>query len=155
MLETEVDWRIHEHEKVHPPEGRRKRRRPSVPRPPPIEEIWHNGFDEQLGKLATDVRPILNLAASAQTYLANSEMLPREQYLGDLAFGEKQAIELAHRIGENQLDIPLNRHFNGKLAKTSKTKPDYALGNASITVIGPSQSELNKLRKQWAKWVEG
>ena len=154
LLETMVDWRIHLHEKENPPEGRKAKCEPSLPEPPKIGQIWHNGFDDQLEDSMGDIRTMLSLAATAQLKLADADQMPREDYLVDLATGEKQAIELSCRIGADQLNIDLNKHFGGKLVRADAGSPPYALGDASITILGPFDEDLKALRKQWQDWVE-
>ncbi len=154
LLGNEIDWRIHLHEKTHPPVGRRAKRKPKSPKPPEIGEIWHNGFSDQLGENAGDVHDMLSLAAQAQFAFAEADIMPREHFLRDLALGEEQAIELSHRISEDQLDIPLNKHFGGKLARSDMPGDNFRLGTIDLTVIGPSIDDLNDLKEQWEKWVE-
>ena len=154
MLESEVDWRIHLHEKANPPLGRKAKGEPAELRPSKIREIWHNGFGDQLGDSADDVSSMLSLAARTQLSFADADMLPRNLFLADLALGEKQAIELTHRIGADQLNIPLNKHFGGKLIIAGVELSKYQLGNINIQVIGPFKSDVTKLRKKWKKWVD-
>lgn len=154
MLETEIDWRIHEFEKENPPTGRQRKRKPFIARPPNIGQIWHNGFGTQLGDLEGDVRDMLSLASSAQLSLSNPDMIPREHFLKDLALGEQQAIELTERIGSNQLDIPLNEHFAGKLILAGTRNSVFELGSTTITIIGPFKSDVEELRDAWKTWIE-
>ena len=154
LLETMVDWGIHLHEKCSPPEGRRAKRKPSLPQPPEIAEIWHNGFCDQLEDCAGDSRAMLSLVSMAQLMLADADQMPREHYLADLAMGEKQANELSYRINEEQLGISLNRHFSGELVRADSGPSPYMLGEASLTIIGPFEEDLQALRKQWREWVE-
>jgi len=154
LLEAEVDWRIHLFEKDNPPEDRQAKRKPSVPRPPRVKEIWHNGFSNQLGTEAGDVHNMLSLAATAQLGLADSDAIPRERYFPDLVNGEEQGIELSHRIGEDQLDVPLNDHFGGKLVRGDGGAGPFELGSAKVTIIGPFAKDLENLQAQWRKWVD-
>ncbi len=154
LLEIEVDWRIHLFEKEHPPQGRARKRKPRLPRPPQIKEIWHNGFADQLGDAEEDVRNMLGLAASAQLALQEPDLIPREFYLPDLALGEEQAIELAYRIDEDQLNIPLNTHFGGRLVRAGGNTEPFPMGDTLVTIVGPFQSDLMNLREQWRRWVQ-
>lgn len=153
MLEHEVDWRVHELEKADPPDGRPSFPEPRVPRPPKILQVWHNGFGDQLDDGATDVRNMLSLAASSQLSLADANMIPRQLYLADLALGEKQAIELTNRLGVDQLGIRLNAHFEGKLILAGVGPSTFGLGQATLTVIGPFEEDVQKLREEWMTWV--
>ena len=155
MLEVEVDWRIHLHEKENPPVGRDPKLEPDVPQPPKISEIWHNGFGDQLGDDATDVSELLSLGATVQQSFSDPDMLPRQFYLVDLTFGEKQAIELSDRVSARQLNIPLNKHFEGKLILAGRKTSAFELGDTMLQVIGPFKKDVTKLRKEWGEWVKG
>ena len=154
LLETMVDWRIHRYEKENWPDGREAKPKPSLPEPPKIGQIWHNGFDDQLEDTTGDIRTMLSLAATAQLKLDAADKMPRENYLADLAMGEKQAMELSYRIGADQLNIDLNKHFGGKLVRADADSPPYALGKASITILGPFDEDLEALRRRWQDWVK-
>ena len=117
--------------------------------------IWHNGFSDQLDDSTGDIRYMLSLVATAQLKLDDAGQMPRENYLADLAMGQRQAIELSYRIGADHLNIGLNTHFGGKLVRASASHSPYALGNASITILGPFDEDIEKLRKQWLHWVKG
>lgn len=153
LLDHEVDWRVHLDEKNNPPAGRRPFPKPSVPQPPKILEVWHNGFGDQLDTLAGDVRSMLSLAAASQLSLGESDAIPRHLYLADLALGEKQAITLTHRLGPDQLGIKLNHHFGGKLILADAPNPVFNLGTTTLTVIGPFEEDVKALREQWKKWL--
>ncbi len=153
LLDTEVDWRIHLFEKANPPRGRSPKRKPSLARPPAINEIWHNGFGSQLGSAAGDVRTMLSLAAAAQLSFSEPDLIPRQHYLADLAAGEEKAIELTDRISAEQLDIPLNRHFGGRLVRADGAARHFSLGSTELTVLGPFQEDLEQLQEEWIEWL--
>jgi hypothetical protein len=154
LLDIEVDWRVHLAEKKKPPTGRAPFPQPSSPKPPKILQVWHNGFGDQLGSVGGDVRSMLSLAASSQLSLANPDAIPRQNYLADLALGEKQAITLTHRLGASQLGIPLNKQFGGKLIRAGMAKSTFKLGKTTLTVLGPFQEDLEALQTQWKAWLE-
>jgi hypothetical protein len=64
-----------------------------------------------------------------------------------------QAIEVNWRIGRDQLDIPLNPDFAGKLM-TARPKTPIALGTLKITVLGPTAKQLTELRRAWIAWLK-
>ena len=153
LLDHEVDWRVHLAEKANPPAGRRPFPRPSVPKPPKILDVWHNGFGDQLAGAAGNVRNMLSLAAASQLSLAQRDSISRSAYLPDLALGEKQGIVLTHRLGAGQLGIPLNGHFGGKLILAGMANSTFNLGTTMLTVIGPFEEDVEALRAQWEKWL--
>lgn len=154
LLDNEVDWRVHLAEKKKPPSGRPPFPQPASPKPPKILQVWHNGFGDQLGNVGGDVRNMLSLAASSQLSLANPDAIPRQNYLADLALGEKQAITLTHRLGSSQLGIPLNKQFGGKLIRAGMAKSTFRLGQTTLTVLGPFEEDLKALQAQWKEWLE-
>ncbi|MEO0548291.1 MAG: MBL fold metallo-hydrolase [Pseudomonadota bacterium] len=153
LLDDMVDWRIHEHERENPPIGRVPKRKPRSPRPPSISEIWINGFSEQLAQSADDALALVGLASSVQAQMSDADLLPRQHYLRDLALGEAQAIELGFRAGPAQLKIPINERFKNKLVRAGLAKSRVPIGSMALEVIGPFQSDLRKLRKEWKQWV--
>ena len=60
---------------------------------------------------------------------------------------------MSHRVGEDQLDIPLNKEFGKKLAMARDGQRPIRLGSLALTVIGPHQDHLDRLRKWWDDWV--
>ena len=153
LLDHEVDWRVHLAEQAKPPAGRKAFPKPSVPKPPTIRDVWHNGFGDQLAGAAGNVRNMLSLAASSQLSLAQPDSIPRSSYLPDLAFGEKQGIVLTHRLSPDQLRIPLNGHFGGKLILAGSARSKFKLGKTTLTVIGPFEEDVEALRAQWEEWL--
>jgi len=154
LLDAEVDWRVHLNEAKKPPSGRPPFPKPASPKPPKILQVWHNGFGDQLSGVAGDVRSMLSLAASSQLSLANPDLIPRHNYLADLALGEKQAITLTHRLAAAQLGIPLNKQFGGKLIRAGMAKSTFKLGKTTLTVLGPFEEDLEALQVQWKEWLE-
>jgi beta-lactamase superfamily II metal-dependent hydrolase len=154
LLDHEVKWRAFEHSQAH---GGRLRE-PKVPRPPAIGQIWHNAFLEDIERTeAVDIGATLAASAGVLSGLnaaladpAAAAIAAEVRMLG-LSVGD--AIELNWRIGDNQLGIPLNPDFNGKLMTARPGQP-IALGSLSITVLGPTAAELRKLREEWIAWLK-
>jgi beta-lactamase superfamily II metal-dependent hydrolase len=154
LLDDEVAWRVFEHMQS---KGK-KFKKPKVPRPPEVREIWHNAFLETISKtqevelgtaLATSSDALAGLNAAG---LGDKDMAWRAAEVQMLALSVGDAIEVNWRIGEAQLDIPLNSPFEGELMTARPGEP-ISLGSLSITVLGPTAEQLEKLREDWIKWL--
>lgn len=154
LLDHEVEWRAFE---VSQQRGGRMRQ-PKVPRPPKIGEIWHNAFLEDierteainLGAALGASAGVLSGLSAAGLGTAASMQVARDAQMLALSVGD--AIEVNNRIAADQLDIPLNPAFGGKLMTAHQSAP-IALGAMSINVLGPTNEELRALRKDWVKWL--
>lgn len=155
MLDHEMQWRVFEHMK----KKKKTFKEPKVPRPPQVKEIWHNAFLEEIGK-TEDIQLGAALAASANALaglkaanLGDADMAARAAEVEMLALSVGDAIEVNWRVGADQLDIPLNKPFNGKFMVARPDKP-IKLGSLKITVLGPTAKQLKELRKDWIAWLK-
>lgn len=154
MLDHEVKWRVFEHMQS---KGRTFKK-PKVPRPPEVREIWHNAFLEDISK-TEDVQLGAALAISANALtglnaagLGDKAMAWRAAEVEMLALSVGDAIEVNWRIGKDQLGIPLNPAFAGALMVARPDLP-IPLGSLTITVLGPTAEQLEELRKDWITWL--
>lgn len=160
MLDDEVEWIGHEHA-INGDNPTHKA--PERPRPPRVKNIWHNAFHE----LANDNKGEFEemLAASAailsgvDSALHSSTDVERVKALASeqaaLATSIAEAIQVSRRIGRDQLNIKLNAPAKGKLMMARGTKPTpIKLGGMKIHIIGPTNTELTKLREEWNKWLD-
>jgi len=154
MLDYEMKWRAYD---VSQAKGSRLRK-PKVPRPPDIGEIWHNAFLEKIQATnAINLENALHQSAQALSGLnagtfGTAESAALAAHTEMLALSVGDAIEVNWRIGSDQLDIPLNPTTDGDLMLA---QPDEAieLGDLKITVLGPTNKEMRELRKTWNDWV--
>jgi beta-lactamase superfamily II metal-dependent hydrolase len=151
LFDDVVAWRVHDFQlnpgNTHHPE-------PTGPRPPEIKQIWHNAFHEQLGKNAG---PIEDMLAANATILSGSEAKSIKELASaqaQLAASVGEAIQLSRRVGAAQLNIPLNAQFEGKLMFFREAQPEIKIGGMKISVIGPFDEDLGRLRKDWNKWLK-
>jgi len=154
MLDHEMKWRVYEHMTC---KGRQFKK-PDVPRPPQISQIWHNAFLEtiaeteaiQLGSaLATSAGALAALNAAA---LGDPRQAALAAEVEMLALSVGDAIEVNWRIGADQLDIPLNPDFGGNFMVARPAGPIH-LGSLTVTVLGPTAKQLKELRKEWIIWL--
>ncbi|MEZ4415815.1 MAG: MBL fold metallo-hydrolase [Gemmatimonadota bacterium] len=151
MMDDHVAWVVHRHHLDH---GHATHPQPESPEPPDIGEIWHNAFHEQVGDNAG---PIADLyAAMARLLVYHPD--PGQQVLGtsrtDLAFSQKQAIQLSRRVGAAQLGIPLNPPSQGRLLFARDDQDPVPLGSASVRILGPFEEDLAALRSEWDAWLD-
>ena len=159
MMDDLVAWRRHDHQTEHGDPGHEP---PPCTRPPDIGRIWHNAFRQQLGPNAEAVADVL---AATGALLSDLDMtvLPRPEAEGlsllaeqrrEIATSVGEGIQLSQRIGREQLKIPLNPEFRGKLIFVREQQPRIELGGMAISVVGPQKKDLEQLRKEWNEWLE-
>jgi beta-lactamase superfamily II metal-dependent hydrolase len=146
LIEDLVEWRVFDFQKAT---GNTALKKPLSFRPPEINEIWHNAFADTIQANAGEIEEML--AASADILSASSNPLLVE--MGEIAFSKAQAIQLSRRLKPQQLNIPLNTFFDGKLVMFRKSMVPKVMGNLRVTMIGPFKEDLDDLRKEWNDWL--
>ena len=148
MIEDEVEKRVHDFELAEDPSTPPK----NLPQPPKISKIWHNGLFELVGD---DLEPEVAeaLASSVMTFAASSNSVHEgfAHRLENLATGERSSMELSRRISDSQLGIKRNRPRN-KIMMRKRAGSRLQVGPLTIRVLGPSQEDLDALRKRWSIW---
>lgn len=147
MIEDIVEWRVFDFQRSN---GNTKVKKPVSFRPAEIKEIWHNAFHDVVKDNAGEIEEML--AASANILSASTS--PVLQEMGDIAFSKAQAIQLSRRLKPEQLNIPLNKFFDGKFAMFRENTATKKLGNLKIHMIAPFQQDLDDLRKEWNDWLK-
>ncbi|NKI33148.1 MBL fold metallo-hydrolase [Croceivirga thetidis] len=153
LMELLTEWRVYNHHKSNP-NSTANVKKPKIVEPPTINSIWHNSFAE-----AYDLGESLPQIANA---LQNVEQMTSEHLKNDLfhrvshkATSIKKGIILSQRIDPDQLNIPLNPEYNGRVVKCNQrtvSKNEHAVGNINLSVIGPFQADLTDLKEKWEKW---
>jgi hypothetical protein len=150
LLDDTLAWRVRDFQHGS---GNRDFPDPDRPRPPRIAALWHNAFHDQVGRNSGKIADML--AASAAVLGAGQRKQDRAlaQAQRDIATGAGEGIELSRRASPEQLGIPLNREFDGKLAFVRDGQQPVRLGKLRLTVIGPFEEDLEALRREWNKWL--
>jgi hypothetical protein len=151
LLETELDWRVHEFQVGA---GNDRHPAPKVPRPPVVGELWHNAFTEQVDADPQPITTLLAETAAVLDFRADDEDRRVAEAHRDLGTSVNQGIRLSRRAGADQLGIPVNRAFGSKLALVRDGQGPIALGALSLTVLGPFEKDLETLRGEWRTWVD-
>jgi hypothetical protein len=123
--------------------------------PPGVARVWHNSFKESVSENAVAIADLLATTASLLKTSTDPEIRGLAERNRELATSVPQAIKLRHRLSEEQLGIPVNEEFGGKLIYVkSRGAPQTSLGNLNIRVIAPFKSELDALREEWDDWLK-
>ncbi|RPH60541.1 MAG: hypothetical protein EHM89_08750 [Acidobacteria bacterium] len=156
LVEDEVDWRAFEFQQVENP----GEPAPTVARPPEIGEVWHNGLFHLVGdQIAPSVEGVLESVATVLAGTPSEELQDLASELDDLATGERSSMELSRRLSPEQLGIDLNPRAAGLLVKrgtpgNAAAGEQVTLGKLKISVLGPSEDDIEKLRVGWQKWLD-
>jgi beta-lactamase superfamily II metal-dependent hydrolase len=115
-----------------------------------ILEVWHNSFSDAIVNTETDAKKIRKKATET------ASMIDEDQVIADKISNAKMVLSSVTQ-GRNlardlrTLSLDLNLGFKDKLVLRENAKGNWKAGKLSLRVIGPSQKELDKLRKDWAK----
>jgi beta-lactamase superfamily II metal-dependent hydrolase len=151
LVEDEVAWRRFKFEKASDPNTTP----PSVRLPPRIGQIWHNALFRLIGEdLAPQVESALATSASILAGSDDEDIMDLASRYENLATGEKAAMELSRRISAEQLAIPLNEPAGGDLMKRGGPGETVQIGSMKLSVLGPSDDDLEALRTEWDKWLK-
>jgi glyoxylase-like metal-dependent hydrolase (beta-lactamase superfamily II) len=116
-----------------------------------IESLWHNSFSDIVGEQRQN------------GLLINERFLSGQFSLVDLD-GDKihaPVIGALKGVGEGRdlrklsqsLHIPINQQFGGDLIVARDTNKSVKIGNIKFSILGPTQKNLDKLRKLWNDWL--
>jgi beta-lactamase superfamily II metal-dependent hydrolase len=151
MLDDEASWRVHEYQKKK--NKNKNSKPPKVPRPPKVREIWHNAFHEQLKKNAGPVEDALAAVAPILAGADLGDLRIEALKQANLVTSIGEAIRVSRRISAKQLKIRLNPRSKGKLMLLRPKQKPIKIGDLRITVIGPTDDDLKKLRGEWNTWL--
>jgi beta-lactamase superfamily II metal-dependent hydrolase len=114
-----------------------------------IDSLWHNTFSETLGQ---DIEKRLRSLLQERAFV-RSPVSPDAEIQAELEYRSiKQGDDLTHAAHE--LGLSLNPQFapHSILCQENGSDP-IRLDNLSLTIVGPSQKNLDKLRKKWIEWL--
>jgi beta-lactamase superfamily II metal-dependent hydrolase len=160
MLDDEVLWRVHEHQKK-PGNGNSGHKPPTALRPPEISAIWHNSFHDQAGSNAGPIELALAASAPVLSGAMVEELRKAGAQQAGLVSSILDALRVSRRIGPKQLGIPLNALTKAQAAKGGNKlllardgQPSITLGRFKITILGPTRAHMDKLRSDWNTFVD-
>jgi hypothetical protein len=149
LLADEVAWRVADFQRA----GHNDRfREPANPRPPAVARIWHNGFHDVVEENAGPIADAL--AASAAVLEPGEAQRAAAAAQRGLATSIAEGLQLSARLGADQLAIPLNAEFGGKLAMVRPRRRTVKLGpGLRLTLLGPFEEDLARFRGKWNDWL--
>ena len=114
---------------------------------PAIGELWHNSFEQTLdtagSPISKQVGAVMARAATAGVASASVNWA---------FYGIKEGARL--RRDALREGIALNAAFGGGLISPDRLEnPSVVLGTMKLTVIGPTTSNLDALKKKWDAWA--
>ena len=150
LMDDLVAWRVFDYQRGAGNPGYPE---PPTPRPPEIKNLWHNAFHELVSANRGDIERTLAARANLLATADDRELRVVGVEQRELATSIAEGIELSRRASPEQLGIPLNRQFDGKLALVRAGAKPVQLGVLKLTLVGPFPRDLRKLRKEWNVWL--
>ena len=150
LLDHTMVWRVHDFRKA---KGL-STKEPMVPRMPDVKAIWHNAFSMVIGETPSAAEDLLAqssglLALSSDDAWSNIAASHQE-----LAYSISEAIRVSRRIAADQLSIPLNSAFAGRLILVREPAAvAMSVGGMDIRVVGPFAQDVENLKKEWNAWL--
>lgn len=151
LFDHEVEWRVYDYQKS---QGNGRVRKPRHPRPPAVREVWHNAFKDQVDLNWGPLEDLLVLSMRSYVFAGETggPLHEAAHHLSDLVTGERDALRLSHRLGDGQLGVPVNSPADGGLLVSDDVAPVSA-GTLRLTLLGPTDDALERLRTDWQAWV--
>jgi Metallo-beta-lactamase superfamily len=149
LMEDHVDWRVRDFQHDS---GNDDFPDPPRPRPPKVNRLWHNAFHDVIADNAGPVEEMLATTAALLEAGEGDERLIAETQR-ELATSVGDGIELSKRAREEQLGIPVNGEFGGKLAMVRGEPQTIELGSLELTLLGPFKEDVDELRDEWNDWL--
>lgn len=153
LLKTEVAWRVYDYQVQSSGPRKTAPKEPPTPRPPAVKEIWHNAFS----RLISENDGALSETIASAAIALRGAPDPSDQRLAasysNITNGVSDAIELGYRASPEQLGIPINAAFDGKLAVLGTKPKTIRRGSLTFSLLAPREVDLGKLREVWNKWL--
>lgn len=111
---------------------------------PGVQGLWHNSFAKTIdinGTIAPRAQAVL--AAAGAQVMSHSAVA-----INGIAEGAQLR---NHALAAA---IPLNDGFPDDVIIADTAGPARAFGNLELTIVGPTQANLDKLREKWEAWLE-
>jgi len=157
LLEDVAAWAVHDFQ-VN--EGQNATfPEPTRPRPPEIKGLWHNSWRAVLGDLAGPIEALaVNVSAAmelASPGAADGSDAARRalESVTELAESIPDGIKLM-RLVDDGTPIQRNASFGAKLVRLRRPVHTEQVGTTTLTVLGPSEKHLSRLRDEWRDWLK-
>ena len=110
-----------------------------------VGALWHNSFQRTLdpnGEITQRLMTLMSMAAMARVAMPLAT---------DAFFGVKEGHRL--RTLAAQLGVKINGHFDQPLISVETAGAPVKLGPLTLRIVGPTQANLDQLRKDWLAWL--
>ena len=118
--------------------------RGGVPDLPDVGGLWHNSFQKTIDVNGTIAPRAQNLLAAANAQVMSSAAI--------VINGIPEGNQL--RTQALAVPIALNSGFPDDLVLADTAGPARVFSNLELTIVGPTQANLDKLREEWEAWLE-
>ena len=125
-----------------------------------ISSLWHNSFDDVIGKSPTELTAAVTAqfgAASLVNGLSEDATVDSDEDEEVIHSSLKVLASIEQgrqlRLDADKLGIPLNPEFDGKLIIAGPTPVEMS-DDLSFLVAGPMRPELKKLQTQHDQWLK-
>jgi beta-lactamase superfamily II metal-dependent hydrolase len=114
-----------------------------------IAKLWHNSFNDLL-QIDEDPNTFFKNSFLSLNFDSEDEKRKMENSITSIIMtGFQQAADLSTLA--KSLKIPINPEFD-KLILTDNSPKIIKLNDITFHILGPSQKNLEKLRKEWGDW---
>jgi ribonuclease BN (tRNA processing enzyme) len=108
--------------------------------------LWHNAFSQTIDP-KNDIHPRMKeMLAAAKS--AGMSMAATEFTIEGILEGHQL------RLAALALGVPLNPGFTDGVIRAETAPKEIPLNGVSLRVVGPTQKNLDNLRKTWLKWLD-
>jgi beta-lactamase superfamily II metal-dependent hydrolase len=111
---------------------------------PNVDGLWHNSFANTIAH-GTDFEARFQNIMSFQQADSMAEA-------GIAINGVKEGHKL--RLDALALSIPINDGFPNDLITVDTATSSVTLANLTLTIVGPTQANLDELQDEWEQWLE-
>jgi hypothetical protein len=125
---------------------------------PPLFEVrglWHNSFDEIIGKSQIGAQVAQFGAASVGAAIEEEDIDEVEAHDAALIL---QSVSQGHQLRDlansDELRIPINDDNGGMIMTRTGEKTVHEFGGIRFTIVGPREEELKALEEAHDEWLE-
>jgi len=114
-----------------------------------IAKLWHNSFNDLL-QIDEDPNTFFKNSFLSLNFASEDEKKKMENSITSIIMtGFQQAADLSSLA--KSLKVPVNPEFD-KLILTDNSPKIIKLNDITFHILGPSEKNLEKLRKEWRNW---
>ena len=116
-----------------------------------VSGLWHNSFNDLIRSNSDANRLMQDLFSSNQFFAVGNDSRSGELPALSALKGISEGRDLT-KLAQN-LNIPINSQLGGDLIVSKEDNKVINLQNLKFYILGPTQKNIEKLRKTWDSWV--